>query len=38
MASVIVLTGRRFVKAACADAKIAPMDEMRAREVLSAAG
>lgn len=38
MASVIVLTGRRFVKVACTDAKIAPMDEMRAREVLSAAG
>lgn len=34
----MVLTGRRFVKAACADAKIAPMDEMRAREVLTAAG
>ncbi len=34
----MVLTGRRFVKVACADAKIAPMDEMRAREVLTAAG
>ncbi len=33
-----MLTGRRFVKVACADAKIAPMDEMRAREVLTAAG
>lgn len=33
-----MLTGRRFVKVACTDAKIAPMDEMRAREVLTAAG
>ncbi len=33
-----MLTGRRFVKVACKDAKIAPMDEMRAREVLTAAG
>lgn len=34
----MVLTGRRFVKVACTDAKIGSMNEMRAREVLTAAG
>lgn len=38
MASVIVLTGHRFVKQACTGAKIGVMNEMRAREVLTAAG
>jgi hypothetical protein len=38
MASVIVLTGHRSVKPACTDAKIGVMNEMRAREVLTAAG
>lgn len=33
-----MLTGRRFVKVACTDAKIGSMNEMRAREVLTAAG
>lgn len=33
-----MLTGRPFVKVACGDAKIGTMNEMRAREVLSAAG
>lgn len=33
-----MLTGRRFVKATCTDAKIGSMNEMRAREVLTAAG
>lgn len=33
-----MLTGRRFVKQACTDAKIGAMNEMRAREVLTAAG
>lgn len=37
-APVIVLTVRPFVKAACTDAKIGAMNEMRAREVLTAAG
>lgn len=33
-----MLTSRRFVKVACGDAKIASMDDKRAREVLTAAG
>lgn len=33
-----MLTSRRFVKATCTDAKIGSMNEMRAREVLTAAG
>lgn len=33
-----MLTVRRFVKATCTDAKIGAMNEMRAREVLTAAG
>ncbi len=33
-----MLTGRRFVKTTCTDAKIGSMNEMEAREVLTAAG